>query len=409
MSTASQGDRLIPGPAAVAALLADLADDDATATGSTATHGGAVPVTATDPLRGRLLAASRARSQGARAPGDAELPAAARPYAAQLLALAQVLRHPGAPFVAEVVHGWDTGQTLGHLFAVDALAATALGIGTPPQTGTGATVEGRTASVHALYADVPLADVVAPWQAQAVALLRHAQAGGEARLAEPVSYMTMTLSAGDVYLDRAFETWVHTEDLREVLGLPPASPATEHVSLLTDIGARFLHRGLEADLPEPVLLELTGPGGGRWAISTAGARRLDPAAGLGVVPRARLSMDAVLFCHVVGGRRARNVRRPGPGPGAAGREREPVPAVAGRPRSGSAARRAVRGPDPPGRGARRTLADDVPATSLAVLAGSDRVPAERALVPADPSPRDPPDEGALQRDERRERQRDTHE
>jgi hypothetical protein len=304
MNTPFDGD-LEPLPAdttAIVELLADLADEIPE------------PRPAADPLRRSLLDAARARAEGVELPAEAELPVAARPYAAQIRALAAVVSRPDVSAVVEVVHGWDVARTLGHLLAVDSLAAEAFGMGAlltgAEPAGESAAepdavpaVEARTASVHRRYAHASLAAITQVWHAQAVAVLRHARAGGEDRMAEAVTYMSIPISVGDVLLDRAFETWVHAEDLREVLGLPSAAPAVAHISLLTDLGARFLSHGLETDLAEPVLLELTGPGGGSWSISSGGGRRLDPAAAELPLPRTRLALDAVEFCHVVGGRR----------------------------------------------------------------------------------------------------------
>jgi hypothetical protein len=296
------GDRLPDDAAtelAIALLLADLDEPAACDTQDNPAPAGS------DPTRLGLLAAARRRAVDADLPAAGDLPEAARPYAAQVAALAAVLAEPEVALVPRVVHGWDVVQTLGHLLAVDALAAASFGIDGPPETGTGGEVAERTEAVHAYFRGAGLDDVVRAWRAQAVALLRHAQAGGEARTAQGVTYLGLPLTVGDVLLDRAFEAWVHAEDLREASGLPSAAPAPEHVRLITGLGIRFLPFTLAPDAA-PVLLELTGPGGGSWVVSPAGTGVAGEAgleARLGV-PSTRLALDAVEFCHVAGGRRA---------------------------------------------------------------------------------------------------------
>jgi len=279
----------------VGSFLADLADDGAVAL---------PPPTADrrppDRLRDRLLAAARDRARGAVLPDPASLPEAALPYATQIAAWDELLAQitdsavPGTVAVpAMVVHGWGVADTLGHLLAVDALAARALGIEGPPETGTGDDVATRTSAVHSYFARLGLDAVAQAWRAQAVAILRHAQAGGERRAADLVNYLGFPLAAGDVLLDRAFEAWVHAEDLRESLGLSTSPPPPEHVARLTDLGARILPYTLqELGVQPPVVLELTGPGGGTWSLNRGDTDEAPT----------RLAMDAVAFCHLAGGR-----------------------------------------------------------------------------------------------------------
>ena len=69
---------------------------------------------------------------------------------------------------------------------------------------------------------------------------------------------------------RAFEIWVHDNDIRRVTGLLPAVPDAPTLRLMTDLAARLLPRAAaHTGLPGPVAvhLVLTGPGGGTWDVT----------------------------------------------------------------------------------------------------------------------------------------------
>ena len=96
---------------------------------------------------------------------------------------------------------------------------------------------------------------------------------------------------------RAFELWVHDNDIRRAVGLPPSVPDTPVLRMMSDLAARLLpYAAARAGLREPVdvHLVLTGPGGGTWEI-TLGHSPPEPA---DVV----IVTDAVGFCRLAGNR-----------------------------------------------------------------------------------------------------------
>ena len=99
---------------------------------------------------------------------------------------------------------WTATDVLAHLLAVDALAGAALGLPTPPETGSGADVLTRTASARSGPAGASLREALAVWRAQAAAIARHTAAVGEPGMARQVPYLGTVMAAGDVLLDRAF-------------------------------------------------------------------------------------------------------------------------------------------------------------------------------------------------------------
>ena len=87
---------------------------------------------------------------------------------------------------------------------------------------------------------------------------------------------------------RAFELWVHENDIRLAAGQPLAVPGPSVLSLMTRLAATLLPgAAVRAGVPGPgrLHLVLTGPGGGTWDLEwdperdpeTASAARPGPA------------------------------------------------------------------------------------------------------------------------------------
>jgi uncharacterized protein (TIGR03083 family) len=108
---------------------------------------------------------------------------------------------------------------------------------------------------------------------------------------------------------RAFELWVHDNDIRQVAGRPPSVPDPATLGLMTEVAARLLpHAAARTGVDEPVSLHLvlTGPGGGTWDVpigtewtgGSGGAARVGGAEPADVV----IVSDAVDFCRLVANR-----------------------------------------------------------------------------------------------------------
>jgi len=126
------------------------------------------------------------------------------------------------------------------------------------------------------------------------------------REAEPADDGTARLAVHGVRLPltsllvvRAFELWVHENDIRRAAGLPPSVPDTPVLRLMSDLAARLLpYAAARTGLAEPVdvHLVLTGPGGGTWDVMV-GQSPPEP------VPVAIVT-DAVGFCRLAANRAA---------------------------------------------------------------------------------------------------------
>lgn len=107
----------------------------------------------------------------------------------------------------------------------------------------------------------------------------------------------MRLPLDDLLVVRAFELWVHENDIRAAAGLPSSAPDASTLTLMTSAAVRLLpfvaaRTGL--DEPTSVHLVLTGPGGGTWDIALG---RAAPApAAVAIVT------DALGFCRLAANR-----------------------------------------------------------------------------------------------------------
>jgi uncharacterized protein (TIGR03083 family) len=126
-------------------------------------------------------------------------------------------------------------------------------------------------------------------------LVREASPGldGAAR----VAVHGVRLPVASLLVVRAFELWVHENDIRRAVGLPPSVPDAPVLRLMSDLAARLLpHAAARTGLAEPVdvHLVLTGPGGGTWDVMV-GQSPPEP------VPVAIVT-DAVGFCRLAANR-----------------------------------------------------------------------------------------------------------
>ena len=207
-----------------------------------------------------------------------------------------------------VVHDWTVQDLVAHLIATDELLVAQLGAAaeTPedPAELDGALPARRSAASIGAHRGRPPERTRATWRAQADRLLRDARSSApgaldrQVRLADPRLPRQPLRTA---LVQRLFETWIHTDDVRRVLGGRPATPDERHVALIAAFGARLLPAALRlagADRPpRSARLVLVGPGGGDWTISPAVQRA--PAR----PPDATVTMEAVEFCYLLGNRR----------------------------------------------------------------------------------------------------------
>lgn len=226
--------------------------------------------------------------------------------------------------VASASRRTTVAGVIAHLLAVDGLVALALGLEDPLAhlpSGTVPSPGGRTEAYWRASHFPPTRSVRTPWREQSHGIVRMVSftGGGSGQLA--VSYggdgdHEMALPLRDAMLDRAFECWVHGEDIAEAVDYPYDPPSPRHMHRMIDLAARMLplalaerrRAGLAAPGPERHLvpagepgrslrLEIEGLGGGEWLIP------LDSPAAVGSAHHevAHVALDGVEFCRLAAG------------------------------------------------------------------------------------------------------------
>ncbi|MGW8766499.1 zf-HC2 domain-containing protein [Streptomyces sp. NPDC055815] len=204
---------------------------------------------------------------------------------------------------------------IGHLLAVDGLVSAALGLDDP--LGAGIPELSPTERTEAFWSALdrpPNRSVRGPWRDQSHHLIRTVSFAGRGVADLTVTYKDFALPLRDSLLERAFECWLHADDIATAVAYPYAPPSGAHLHGMIDLAARQLpaalanrrRTGLAGPAKELVAagapgrslhLEVEGAGGGHWYIS------LDSPAALGSPERAvaQVAMDGVEFCQLVAG------------------------------------------------------------------------------------------------------------
>ncbi|WP_329281673.1 maleylpyruvate isomerase N-terminal domain-containing protein [Streptomyces sp. NBC_00691] len=204
---------------------------------------------------------------------------------------------------------------MGHLLAVDGLVSSALGLDDPLGAGTPElSPTERTDAFWSSQDRPPNRSIRAPWRDQSHTLIRTVSFAGRGVADLTVTYKDFALPLRDSLLERAFECWVHADDIANAVAYPYAAPSGAHLHSMIDLAARLLPGALanrrRAGLASPARhlvaagapgrslhLEVEGAGGGHWYIA------LDSPAALGSPEQvvAQVAMDGVEFCQLVAG------------------------------------------------------------------------------------------------------------
>ncbi|MEU0657526.1 zf-HC2 domain-containing protein [Streptomyces lavendulocolor] len=258
-----------------------------------------------------------------RRPARIPVPEWAGPYDAETARLDALLRDIGdSEWHAPVRLKWferdrtmnrrtTVAGVISHLQAVDSLVATAIGLddSLSPKTPTERTEAYWQGGHHP-----PTRAVRGPWREQTHTLVRTVSFAGRGVAELSVSYGDFSLPLRDALLDRAFECWVHADDIANAVDYPYEPPSGAHLHGMIDLAARLLPTALaerrRAGLAAPARhlvtagapgrslhLEVEGSGGGDWYIA------LDSPAAIGSPDRkvAQVALDGVEFCQLVAG------------------------------------------------------------------------------------------------------------
>ncbi|MDH6133978.1 hypothetical protein P3T37_003377 [Kitasatospora sp. MAA4] len=259
------------------------------------------------------------------------------PYAAETAKLDALLRDLGRSEWQETVElPWHGGvlrrnpaEVVCHLAAVDGLLAATLGLPDPVEpsaTEILARVPAQARSSyepwgHLVERSDRLADSRAGLSPDTVRTLWRQQSLAVIRTVQPDSAGLVRYGPGaelpvrDAFVDRAFECWIHGEDVARAVDYPYAGPAPQHLRQMVDLAARMLPTVLAglrtaayagtAGRPRPAarLLKLVieGPAAGEWLIPLDAERHPEPEPD--AEPVAELVMDGIEFCQLAAAHR----------------------------------------------------------------------------------------------------------
>jgi uncharacterized protein (TIGR03083 family) len=251
-------------------------------------------------LRARVLAAARdVRAAGQPVPEvPAITPVEAYRRAADALDRTLTTLGPdewGRPAIRDL----DVQGLVGHLAGVEQDVRRA--IGGDPAVADAGHVESTQAAAER-QAGQPPARTLADWRdatAQTLALLSGLEDPDRA-----IALHGMRLPLGSLLLVRAFELWVHENDIRLAAGQPASAPDPSGLRLMTTLAARLLpdavrRSGLTAQAR--LRLVLTGSGGGTWDLLLGEDDGADDD-GTAALPRLSIVADAVAFCRLAADR-----------------------------------------------------------------------------------------------------------
>jgi uncharacterized protein (TIGR03083 family) len=234
-------------------------------------------------LRGRVLAAALA----ARPARGADVGDLLDPYVAQVSAFDGLLGALSAPeWEAPTGPHPTVREMVGHLARNDQLVLADLGLAGPAAAAGG----------------VSTVEVRRRWRDQAHALIREVAVsrGGalerDVRLAGPAAPRRPLREA---LTQRAFETWIHADDIRAVLDLPGEPPPAPEIASIVDFGLRLLPGAMDAagraHPGRAARLVLTGPGGGDRLVALSATHPPAP----GTAGAAEVSLPAERFCRLM--------------------------------------------------------------------------------------------------------------
>lgn len=257
-------------------------------------------------LRAKVLAAAFAQRPPV-------MPAAVAPYASEVRKLDVLLAAlaPAAWRALTVVNGWTVQELVAHLAALDGLLAAQLQVpvafpasippaGPGPSNGTGPLHPVSAAAQAAAREQAPEATRAA-WRAQADGIVDRVRQDGDRVAGRTVELAGLAWPLELQLLGRAFETWIHADDIRQGAGVAPDPPAPEHLNQLVGAVVRLLPGALlDSGRDHPgrsARLVLSGDGGGEWLVPLGrDSGRAEP-------PAVTIGLDLLDFCYLVGGRR----------------------------------------------------------------------------------------------------------
>ena len=203
---------------------------------------------------------------------------------------------PEAALDETTVNGLTAHDLVVHMAAQESLLAQEAGSPSLPDLQE-SDIDARTAALLPRFEGEPVSAASRLWQ-HAVESNRAWAAGN---VGGTVTWRGIPMTRDDAIVIRAFETWIHTDDLRHVAGWDLVAPAPEELAVMSELASRILPIALalrETEHPgKTARLVLTRDGGGDWLVPLGGG-----APDGEVTPDVTLTADVVDWCRLVGDR-----------------------------------------------------------------------------------------------------------
>jgi uncharacterized protein (TIGR03083 family) len=197
----------------------------------------------------------------------------------------------------------DVQGLTGHLIGVEEDIQRALA-GDPAMAGTDHVASTQDAAIRQAGRSPAL--TMRDWRRAADRTLEQARAGGgTGDGGDRIAVHGIRLPLDDLLVVRAFELWVHENDIRRCAGLDPSVPDPPVLRVMSDLAARMIpyaaaRTGLRG--PVDVHLVLTGPGGGTWDVTMGPGPDGPGLDGQGPAQDVAIVTDAVGFCRLAANR-----------------------------------------------------------------------------------------------------------
>lgn len=196
-------------------------------------------------------------------------------------------------------YDWTIHGLVAHLLVIERYTARRLGLETPPVDGDDDHHTGRDDHL-ALGADTIRRELhrepevtATAWAVAARRVSDHVRSDAY-QPARPTVLHGWQFSQASALVARAFELWIHTDDIRRAIGRAPQRTPVEELRAMSGSSIASLPYLVQLQHPTaqmvPVRMVLTGPGGGTYDIGGPG------------IPVATAALDVLEYCRLVAGR-----------------------------------------------------------------------------------------------------------
>jgi uncharacterized protein (TIGR03083 family) len=167
-----------------------------------------------------------------------------------------------------VIFDWSVRDVVAHLAAVNELLVARMRADLQEPVDAADLLDATHALQRELR-DAPADAIQARWRKSVADL--HSSAGHGSL----VGWVGLRVPTCLALVDRAFETWIHANDIRNAIGRASLDPSATSFHVLSDLAAKLLPMALVVTGREHdacVQLVLSGPGGGEWSLALGNAQ-----------------------------------------------------------------------------------------------------------------------------------------